>query len=483
VRNSEQSTWGAAPSKAFVLPVLLALLFMYQADATIVNVALPAIEDDLGARGAAAQLVIGGYLLASASLLITGARLGQMLGYRDVFLTGVAVFGLASLACGLADDAAVLIAARVVQGVGGALAFPQVLSAIQTYFDEGVERTRALGSYSVALTAGAVTGQILGGVLVSANLFGLGWRPIFFVNVPIAAAVILVGLRHLPPGVRSDPAQSLDGPGVLALAGTVLLLVVPVSLGRELGWPAWTWVSLIASCPTFLAFLAVERRAAGSTRRPLVDLDLVRKPAIAWGLLAQCLAVATYYGLLFTVAQYLQQGMGLSALASGLTLLPWVVAFAVPGRTMARVPAGLRPLLPAAGCLTLAGAYATISIAMLGGGLSEAALCAILAVGGLGLGTTFASILVHLTTVATPRRAADISGVFTSSLQIAGTIGVAAFGTLYLGRLAGPTTAAAARHAFGITTAAFALVALVAAGAALQPRRASAATTAPSPRR
>jgi MFS family permease len=451
--------------KPVLLMVLLTLLFMYQADATIVNVALPSIRAGMGASGAQLELVIAGYLLASAMLLTTSARLGHMLGYRTMFLAGVGVFGAASLVCGLAGDATVLIGARVIQGVGGALAFPQVLTAIQAYFDQGAERTRALGSYSIALAGGAVVGQILGGVLVSADVLGLGWRPIFLINVPIAAAVVLAGLRWLPRGRPTGRSQRLDFPGAASLASAVLLIILPLTLGRESGWPAWTWISLAMSVPLLVLFVAIERRQTTRGRAPLVNLHVIARPAIAWGLWPQALAVATYYALLFTLALYSQRGLGQSALVSGLSLLPWVIAFAIPGRVLRRAPAHIRPLLPTIGCLTLAAAYAAISANMLAGERSEALLLVLLALGGLGLGTVFSSILVHLTTAATPRYAADISGVFTTTLQIAGTIGVAAFGTLYLSQ-ATDTSAHTASHAFGVVTMAFTLLALLAAATA-----------------
>src|SRR5205823_3060550 len=179
------------------------------------------------------------------------------------------------------------------------------------------------------------------------------------------------------------------------------------------------------------------------------------------GLWPQALSVSTYYALLFTLALYLQHGLGYSALSSGLTLVPWVFAFGIPGRTLGRVPPRMRSAIPALGCLILAGSYVSIAASMLSGSHSEALLLALLAVGGLGLGTIFSSILVHLTTAATPRYAADISGVFTTTLQIAGAVGVAGFGTLYLSQVTGSGTLAAA-HALGLVTTAFALTALVA---------------------
>jgi len=421
--------------------------------------------------------VISGYLLASAALIITGARLGAMWGYRRVFLAGVGLFGAASLACGLAPDPVVLVAARVIQGIGGALAFPQVLSGIQRYFDEGPQRTRALGLYSMALAGGAVAGQILGGVLVSADVLGLRWRPVFLVNVPVTLAVVLAGVRVFPADGPADspadgPDDGLDGrarrldvPGAATLAGAVLAIVVPLALGRQAGWPAWTWWCLAASLPASAAFVVIEQRRAARGRPLLIAPHLLRRPAIAWGLWPAALTTSTYFALLFTLALYLQRGLGRTAMVSGLTLLPWVIAFAVPGRVLGRLPARTRSWLTLPGCLILAAVYIAISASMFTGGCPQAVLLVLLALGGLGLGTTFSTTLVRLTTAATPRYAADISGVLTTSLQIAGAIGVAAFGTLYLSRITGPG-APVATHAFGIVTAAFALVAVLAAAAA-----------------
>ncbi|MGH3503986.1 MAG: MFS transporter [Nocardioidaceae bacterium] len=448
--------------KPAVLAVLLTLLFMYQADVTVVNVATPSIRSGLQASAGQLELVIGGYLLASAALLITGARLGHLHGPRRVFLLGVGVFGAASLACGLAPDPGVLIAARVVQGVGGALAFPQVLTGISLTFDEGGERTRALGLYSLALAGGAVVGQLVGGLLVSADLFGLHWRPIFLINAPIALAVILAGLRFLPRDQQSGTSTALDLPGAATLSGAVLLILLPLTLGRGADWPSWTWICLAGALPLFAAFVAIERRQDERDRSPLINLPVIRRPAIAWGLWPQALAVATYYGLLFTLALYVQGGLGESALVSGLTLLPWVAAFGVPGHLLTRLPARARPMLPTTGCMILAIAYAAISASMLTDHHPAALLLVLLAVGGIGLGTVFSSMLVHLTTAATPRYAADISGVFSTVLQIAGAIGVAAFGTIYLSQIQ-HLGAAAATHAFGLVTALFAVVALLAA--------------------
>lgn len=445
------------------LAVLLAPLFMYQADATIVNLATPTIRATLGASGAELELVVGGYLLASATLFITGARLGQARGYKPLFLTGLSLFGAASLACGLAPSAPALIAARVAQGAGGALLVPQILTGIQVTL-EGERRTRALGLYGVALAAGAVVGQLLGGVVVSANLFGSHWRPVFLINVPISVAVLLAARRVLPAGAPVREGARLDLLGMVTLAAALFAIVLPLTVGRELGWPLWIWCVLGTSGPMLIGFVAVERRRGAASRSPLLNLELLRRPAVFWGLWPQAIAVSTYYALLFTLALYLQRGLGQSALLSGLTLVPWVAAFGLPGRLLARIPRRRRTMVAPVGCLILTAAYLAISMSV-ATGFDPVPLIMFLTVGGLGLGMNFSAILEHLVEAAGRDHAADISGVFTTSLQIAGAIGVAAFGTLYFA-LAPSSGPAHAGHAFAVTTAVFALTALIAAGAA-----------------
>jgi hypothetical protein len=450
--------YGGAP-----LAVLLMAPFLAQADATIVNVATPSIGADLGASGAALELVVGGYLIAYAVLLITGARLGQTHGYRRLFLFGLAGFGGASLLCGLAPDPAMLVTARVLQGVGAALMYPQALTGIQLNF-AGRARARAIGSFALALAGGAVTGQILGGVLVWADLAHSGWRAIFLVNVPIVVAGVAGALRFLPAD-KARGSQRVDLAGVATLSASLLLVVLPLTLGRAEGWPAWAWVCLATSAPAFGAFLATQRREAARGGNPLINLRVLSRSAISWGLLGLMTATGTYYALLFTLAQYLQGGLGRSALFSGLVLLPWVAVFGLAGQLTRRLPARLGPLVPGAGYLLMAAAYLILSASLFTGQFREALLLALLGVGGLGLGSGFNALIAHLTGVVPSRFAADISGVSTSTLQIGGAVGVAVFGTDYLG-LAARAGVAQATHAFAITTLALAGTALIAAASA-----------------
>jgi MFS family permease len=465
--------------------VLLVALFFASADPTIANVATPAIRAGLGASGSQAQFVIGGYTVAYAVLLIIGARLGQTYGYKRLFLLGVAAFGLTSLADGLAPDIAVLIATRVLQGGAAALMLPQVLTGIQLHFS-GEHRVRAVGWYAAALSLGAVVGQVLGGLLVSANIAGTSWRPIFLVGVPVCLTAIAIGSRTLPADEKVDAGQApsinhervrLDLRGASALSASVLLVVVPLTVGPSLGWAAWTWGALAAGGPAFGAFLVIERRVLAAGRRPVVDPTVLARPAIAWGLLALLASSGTYFALLFTLAQYLQTGLGHSALFSGLILVPWVAAFGVAGQVRRYLPARLFPVVPLIGFVLIAAVYLTISGAVFTGHLSTLLLAAAFLPGGFGLGLLFTGLIGHLSGAASREHASDISGMTATTSQIGGSLGVAGFGTLYL------TMAATCDpgRGFGFTTLGFGAAALLAAMPtylATRHRPASAATSA-----
>jgi MFS family permease len=403
-------------------------------------------------------------------MLITGARLGQAFGYRRAFLAGVSLFSLASLGCGLAPAPVVLIAARILQGAAAGVMFPQALTGIQLHFS-GAERMRAISSYALALSAGAVSGQVLGGLLVSANVAGLGWRTVFLVNVPVGAAAVLAGLRYLPADSRGQ--SGLDLAGVALLSVTVLLVVVPLTLGNAAGWPSWAWASLAASLPAAAAFIAAQRMVAGRGGTPLLDVRLFTVPVIRWSLVALTTASGTYYVLLFTVAQYLQAGLGRSPAQSGLMLVPWVAAFGLAGQLVRRLPASR--WLPGAGCLLLAVAYAAISGVLFAGERGDLPLAPLFAAGGLGLGINFAALTGRMTGAVSARHAPDISGVSATLMSIGGSVGVAGLGSLYLtlartGTPAAPGAATAA-HAFAVTAAALAGLGGLAAMAAYRAAR------------
>jgi MFS family permease len=444
-------------------------MFLANVDIAVANIAGPSIHASLHASGGELELVVSGYTLAYAMLLVASARLGETRGYRRVFLAGLAGFIVASLACGLAPSAPALVAARIAAGAAAALMAAQVLTGIQLGFD-GRARARALGLYALALSAGAVAGQSLGGLLISANVLGTTWRPAFLVNVPAGAALFWLARRYLPDG-RGRP-QRPDLAGMAALSAAMLLLVLPLVLGPDAGWPAWTWACLAASVPAFGGLWALERAVAARGGQPLVDPALLARPAIAWGLAAQTAATGTYFATLFTLALYLQQGLGKSPAYSGAALLSWVAAFGVPGPVLGRLPARARALAAPAGPVLLAAGFAGLAALLYAGDTAGAPLMALLGVSGLGLGTGFTGMLSHLTGSVTGEHAASLSGAFNTTTRLGGVIGTAAFGSAYLALARDPGHAV---RGFALVNAVLAVTALAAAAmAAASVRRRSA---------
>src|SRR6201986_112728 len=273
---------GGATPPGVALAIVLTGQAMAVLDTNIVNVAAPAMHATLGASGAGLQLVVAGYTIAYAVLLVTGARLGDILGHRRVYLAGVALFTLASLGCGLAPTTGALIGLRFLQGVGAATMIPQILSLIQRSYTEPGPRARAMSLYATVISGGAVLGQIVGGLLVSANLFGSSWRPVFLVNVPVGLAVLACG-RLLPAG-RFDGVRLLDLPGLAVLTPAGLPPLVPPVLGQPLGGPVWGWVLRAASVALFALLGRVESRVAARGGQPILPRLLLGLPGLAAGL-------------------------------------------------------------------------------------------------------------------------------------------------------------------------------------------------------
>ncbi|EHP44343.1 major facilitator superfamily protein [Cupriavidus basilensis OR16] len=297
------------------LLVMLSGTFMVVMDFFIVNVALPAIQRELHASAGALQCVVAGYGLANAAGLITGGRLGDMLGRRRMFMLGLMLFALTSAACGLAPSAPVLVAARVAQGLAGALLQPQVLAMLSLSYT-GLARERAFAAYGLALGLAALLGQLVGGALIRADLGGLGWRACFLINVPVALIALLLAPRVL----RAAPATSgskPDVPGMALLAAALSALVWPLVEGRQQGWPPATLLTL-AMAPVLLAMFAWhQRRLHARGGEPLVSPALFATPGFARGL---GVTVAFYAGnasFYFVLALYLQDGLGLSPLQGG----------------------------------------------------------------------------------------------------------------------------------------------------------------------
>ncbi|MFI5689578.1 MFS transporter [Streptomyces sp. NPDC051636] len=431
-----------------MLTVMLGAVFMALLDSTIVNVATPTIRTDLDATGSALQLIVSGYTIAYATLLVTGARLGARNGYRTMFLFGLTTFTVASLACGLASGSALLITARVAQGVGAAVMMPQIYSLIQLRF-EGAARGRALSLYAATIGLGVVVGQVLGGLLVSADLFGTGWRPVFLINVPIGVVLVIAGLRVLPQGRPATPKR-LDTPGLITLTAALLLLVVPLVMGHEQDWPVWMRVFLVASVPMFVVFGFVERAVARRGGAPLVPGRVLKTPGLAPGALSMFFAMAGYAGFLFSFSQHMQSGLGESATRTGLTFAPLAIGVATGSLTWQKVPERLhRPMIVTA-CAVAAVGYLGIGFDMRSGGHGGLALPVLQLVVGIGMGYITSPLLTVSLAKVLPADAADASGVMTTSAQIAQVLGIAAYGSVYLSG-AGDYAPATSAHAIHVT--------------------------------
>ena len=346
--------------------ILLIGQAMASMDGSILAVAAPSLKLSLGASGGQLQLIVAMYALAFGTLVVTGARLGATLGYRRVFIWGLAAFTAASLAAGLAPSASALVAARAVQGAAAALMTPQVLSIIQLRY-RAERRARAIGAYSMILAVGVAVGQLLGGLLTSLQLLPAAWRPALLINAPIGA-LLLLGARRWLPAMEAGDGQRLDLGGVALLAVALLALVLPLTFGRQAHWPAWVWPSLAVCGGAGVAFARLERALVDRRLRPLLDVRLVDLPGVGAGVLAVLLIMACYSGFLITLTLFLQsEPLAFSPLHAGATFAVYASGFATASLTWTRMPARHQAKLPAAGSLAMGAALLGVGLASAGG--------------------------------------------------------------------------------------------------------------------
>ncbi len=430
----------AHPRAGLLLFTLLAAQFMNLLDVFIVNVAAPTVQSDLGASGGALQLVVAGYTITYAVLLVTGARLGGRYGAGRLFQVGLAAFTLTSLACGLAATTGQLVTFRFLQGAGAALMLPQVLSLIQRTF-AGAERAKALAMFGAVIATGAAAGQVAGGVLVSADLFGWGWRPIFLVNVPLGLALLVLGARVVPldrpgPGER---ARQLDLPGLALLSTAVLAFTVPLVLGQEEDWPVWCWLSLAGSMLLLAVFVWFESGLARRGGAPLLSPRVLRSPGMALAVIRICLVMAVNSGLMFASSLHLQGpeaggGLGYGAMRAGLSFLPTALIFGLVSLTWRRLPPGWHPYLVPAGLLTAAAAMFGVGWLLRDGDPLDPVVLTLLGVNGASMALAYAPLLVRALASVRPEDAADASGLTGTMTQLGMLLGTATFGTLFLER-------------------------------------------------
>ena len=430
------------PRRWIMLPVVLVAMFMAQFDLYVVNVALPLLQHDLRAGPAALELIVGGYAFVYAAGLITGGRLGDLYGYRRLFLAGMVAFAAASLLCGLAQRPNQLVVARLAQGLTAAAMVPQVLALITAAFPPS-QRPRALSWFGVTMGVGAVAGQVLGGMLLNVDLFGLGWRVIFFVNVPIAVLTLAFAYRILPAR-RGASRPRLDPLGAIGVSVSLALVLVPLTLGRSQGWPPWTWIALAAAGPAMGGVLAWERALTRRGGQPLLDLALFADRAFNWGLVVNVAVFASFFSFVFTLTLVLQDGMGLTPLQAGLTFAPLGVAFAAASITAKRFIArhGATRVITAGTALVALGLAALIVVLRLGGATTGApGLVGPMIVVGLGNGLAVPALIGAVLAGIRTKAAGAAAGILTTSQQFASAVGIAGLGGIFfqaLGTHTGP---------------------------------------------
>jgi MFS family permease len=462
--------WSAPPTpgsglSGLALAALLLGAFLAITDFFIVNVALDDIQTTLHASSATLELVVTGYGLAYALLLVAGGRLGDRLGRRQMFLAGMAAFIVASLACGLAPNAGSLVAMRVVQGMTSALMVPQVLATISAT-TVGQERMRALGFFGATAGIAAVVGQVVGGALVSADLFGTGWRPVFLVNVPVGLAGLVLAARTIPDSRSAAPARhDWVGTGLLGVA--LITLLLPLMEGRLYGWPVWTWVSLAIAPVALAGFALTEHRIEQRGGVPLVPLTLL--PSMWRGLVMVLLFFGSFGGFMFAYTIAAQQGLGLEPWQTGLLLAPEALVFLAATLLAPRLVARWGRTTITIGSAIMATGLGLTAWTWWAGfpDVDYALLCLSLVVVGAGQGLV-APALINTVLSGVPTESAGAgSGVLSTTQQTAFALGVATLGNVYLAQEADPG------KALGIVLVAQGVVIVAVAGLSrVLPRRA-----------
>ena len=330
----------AYPRRWSALATLLLAGFMNLIDVTIVNVALPRLQTSLGATSTEIEWVVAAYVLAFALGLLPFGRLGDIIGRKRVFLAGIGLFTLFSAFCGLAPSMETLIAGRVLQGLAGAMMMPQVLAIAQVIFPPR-ERGLAFSLFGLSAGLASVAGPLAGGLLIGADLFGLDWRPIFLVNIPVGIFAILAG-RALIPALPPHPNLTVDFGGVAIAGLSILLLVFPLIEGHGFGWPAWTFVMIAAALVGAVVFYLHEKRRDAAGKSELLPVSLMTNGNFVLGVAMTMTFFSGVAGFFLVLAVFLQTGFGLSPLQSGLTTVPFplgvLIASIVAGRLGGRWP-------------------------------------------------------------------------------------------------------------------------------------------------
>lgn len=414
---------------AAFLAVLVAFV-LEVADSTIVNTALPQIRAAIGGGASAMQWIAAAYFLTLGSLLLIGGRLGDIFGYKRIFLIGIAAFVLASCLCGLARTAEELVIARLIQGGAGALMAPQVMAIVQVLFTP-LERVNRLAWFGLLGGLAAILGPILGGVLIEADLFGLGWRMIFLINFPVGLLAFVATIRFVP-ALDSHADLTIDYAGAAVFVLAFGLLLLALIEGPELGWPAWCVASVLGGSVLLLLGWIHARKRASVGASAVIAPELFRLPTFAWGMASVTAFSAAASGFLLVFAISLQQGLGLTALDTALRHVPFGLG------VMAGISVIGRRLLPrfgkwliacGAAIIALAGSVALWRIAT--GQADDLLFVALLGIAGVGMGMVMGPLPPVIVAHVDRTKAGTASAMMRTAQQIGGALGIAVVGAAY----------------------------------------------------
>ncbi|MGW5252947.1 MFS transporter [Streptomyces sp. NPDC004012] len=454
----------------FALAIVMTAAFMDLVDVTIVNIAIPSIQRDEGASFSQIQWITAGYALAFAAGLITGGRLGDIHGRKRLFLIGIGGFTLASALCGFAANPEMLVASRILQGAMAAMMVPQVLSIVHATFPAH-ERGKVFGLFGAVVGLGAVSGPLLGALLTEWNLFGLEWRPIFLINLPVGIVAYLLGRRFITES-KAPRALRLDLVGVALVTLGLLMLLYPLTRGRELGWPLWGYASMTGALVVFGVLVAYERHKAARDGSPLVELSLFRVKSFAAGI-----AVQTVFGIglgvFFLVwTLYMQVGLGWSALRAGLTGVPFSLAVSTAAGMSVQnlVPRFGRKVLQAGALLMAAGVLIYIAEARRYGlSIASWQMALPLVVMGAGMGLIVAPLTDAVLSEVPREHSGSASGLINTVQQMGNALGLGLVSVVFFGEIddrpapaaVGPAFVHAFQHALGYVVAVLVVIFLL----------------------
>ncbi len=414
----------------WVLAIVVSAQFMFGVDAFIVNVAMPTMAVELRAGAAQIEAVIAIYLIAYATLVVSGGRLGDIYGTKTVFIAGVSGFTVTSLWCGLAQSGPELILARLAQGATAALMVPQVLATLHLLFVDS-SRARAFGIYGIVLGLAGAAGFMLGGLLVTLDLAGLGWRAVFFVNVPFGVVIIAAALKIVPTVPRRAGTR-LDIPGAIVLFAGLLCLIGPLLFGHDLHWSYPVWLVMAAGVAILAAFPRLERAVARRGGMPLIELSLLSDTAFMRGLVAVFFFFFANLSFYLVMTMFMQKALHIPPLSAGLVFVPLALTFVIASRHSGVRAKHRGTLVLIEGC-----AVQIIGLAMLAAAVActvapSASLLALpLTVFGYGQGLVMAPLSSAVFATVKPASAGAGSGMYGTTTQIGNAAGVAAIGAVF----------------------------------------------------